>query len=217
MSNNQPELLDHEYDGIREYDNPTPGWWHVIFLATIALVFPYIIYYHFNPDVPSREQQLVLDRNREYHKFLGSLGQIKPDDATLISLRSEEKWMGVAAGLFIANCASCHGGQGEGLVGPNLHDNHYKNVKVLGDFYRVIAEGAAGGAMPAWKNRMDSNEIILLASYVSGMRGKELPPELRAKAKAPEGDEIPAFPEAAPAPAAAPAGAPAGAKPPSLP
>ena len=23
-----PELLEHEYDGIREYDNPTPAWWH---------------------------------------------------------------------------------------------------------------------------------------------------------------------------------------------
>ncbi|MFN7337509.1 MAG: cbb3-type cytochrome c oxidase N-terminal domain-containing protein, partial [bacterium] len=28
-------ILDHEYDGIREFDNPTPGWWHAIFFASV--------------------------------------------------------------------------------------------------------------------------------------------------------------------------------------
>ena len=27
------ELTDHNYDGIQEYDNPTPGWWYLIFGA----------------------------------------------------------------------------------------------------------------------------------------------------------------------------------------
>ena len=31
----EPALLDHEYDGIREYDNPTPGWWVMLFILTI--------------------------------------------------------------------------------------------------------------------------------------------------------------------------------------
>jgi hypothetical protein len=29
-------LLAHEYDGIEEYDNPLPGWWSWIFVATIV-------------------------------------------------------------------------------------------------------------------------------------------------------------------------------------
>ena len=31
----QDRLLDHDYDGIREYDNPMPRWWVAIFWATI--------------------------------------------------------------------------------------------------------------------------------------------------------------------------------------
>jgi hypothetical protein len=30
------QLLDHVYDGIREYDNPLPGWWSWFFIATIV-------------------------------------------------------------------------------------------------------------------------------------------------------------------------------------
>ena len=30
------QLLDHEYDGIREYDNPMPRWWLWILYATVV-------------------------------------------------------------------------------------------------------------------------------------------------------------------------------------
>ena len=34
-------LLDHEYDGIREYDNPMPGWWKAIFIISIIFAISY--------------------------------------------------------------------------------------------------------------------------------------------------------------------------------
>ncbi len=28
-------IMDHEYDGIQEYDNPMPRWWILLFIVTI--------------------------------------------------------------------------------------------------------------------------------------------------------------------------------------
>ena len=41
-SENGP-LTDHAYDGIREYDNPLPGWWTYLFVGTI--VFSVLYFY----------------------------------------------------------------------------------------------------------------------------------------------------------------------------
>ena len=35
-------LTDHEYDGIREYDNPCPTWWHLVFLGTAVFSVLYL-------------------------------------------------------------------------------------------------------------------------------------------------------------------------------
>ena len=36
-------LLEHEYDGIREYDNPMPRWWVLTFWATIIFSGAYLL------------------------------------------------------------------------------------------------------------------------------------------------------------------------------
>ncbi len=43
---NEDLLLDHEYDGIREYDNPLPAWWVYTWLATVLICFPYVAWFH---------------------------------------------------------------------------------------------------------------------------------------------------------------------------
>ena len=29
--------MSHSYDGIREYDNPLPGWWKWLFIITVVI------------------------------------------------------------------------------------------------------------------------------------------------------------------------------------
>ena len=44
------KLIDHDYDGIQEYDNDLPGWWKALFLITIIFAVIYVPYYHFVGD-----------------------------------------------------------------------------------------------------------------------------------------------------------------------
>ena len=48
MSNDpkEPLLLDHDYDGIQEFDNQLPRWWVWLFYITIIFAAVYLVYYH---------------------------------------------------------------------------------------------------------------------------------------------------------------------------
>ena len=46
MSKAFDKLLDHDYDGIKEYDNPLPGWWKWLWILTILFSFVYFPFYH---------------------------------------------------------------------------------------------------------------------------------------------------------------------------
>ena len=44
--NEKDKLLDHDADGIQEYDNALPRWWLYGFYFTIVMSVIYIFYYH---------------------------------------------------------------------------------------------------------------------------------------------------------------------------
>lgn len=180
------QLLDHEYDGIQEYDNPTPGWWHLIFLGTVVFSVIYLAFWHASPIAWSIHEAHAEAELRALKKQFGELGDLGSDEATIRSMMGEPRWMAVGQSVYRANCVSCHGASGEGLVGPNLTDDHWKNVRVLTDVARVITDGAAGGSMPSWKNRLHPNEVVLVSAYVASLRGKNL-----TGPRATEGEPIP--------------------------
>jgi cytochrome c oxidase cbb3-type subunit 3 len=180
------QLLDHEYDGIREYDNPTPGWWHAIFLGTCVFALFYWAFLSFSPMIASPEQKWADRQTVEFKRIFGSMGDLEPDAPTLLKLRADQRLMQVATGMFQGNCSSCHAKDGGGINGVNLCDDSYKNVKKIEDLYSVITNGAASGAMPAQGNRYSKNERVLLAAYAASLRGTK-----PATPKAPEGDVIP--------------------------
>lgn len=205
-SNSQGEApLGHAYDGIREYDNPLPGWWKWIFVITMLIAPFYVLYFHCGAEGRSIGDQYQASLDENTKKQYKEIGDLSDDEATMIAYLEKKNWVDVGGSIFKANCVSCHGSDGGGNVGPNLCDDNYKHIKGLTDIIKVINEGVAGGAMPAWKTRLGhKNDIVLVSVYVASLRGTT-----PAKPKAPDGSPIPAWPKAAPAAEPTPGGTPA--------
>ncbi len=195
----------HVYDGIQEYDNPTPGWWWLIFVVSIVYAAVYFFIYNVDPYAPTVYTALEDERTAANKKLFAREGDLNPDEPTILRYMHDEAkrdFLAVGASIFRANCVSCHGGSGEGVIGPNLTDDAYKNVKTLVDISSVISAGAAQGAMPAWGGRLSKPEIVLVSAYVGSLRGKNLPGRVSEGTVAPP---FPAYTKADPARSSAPA------------
>ncbi len=185
----QDELTGHSYDGIQEFDNPLPGWWKWLFVATVAIAPPYWAFYHFGNESRTLASQYEVESAENANLQFAEMGELNADEPTLVKHMNEKTSLNIGKSLFKTNCVSCHKQDGSGLVGPNLTDEYYKNVKQITDLYTVVANGAAGGAMPAWKNRLSNNQMVLVAAYAASLRG--LP---AASGRQPEGNVIPPWP-----------------------
>lgn len=187
QTNLQPtteELTGHVYDGIQEYDNPTPGWWTMIFIGSVIFSVLYwgIVTLAGGVLSPIAEHQNA--KTQESIRQFGALGELTPDAATIAKFAADPKWSGVGASLFATKCAACHGRDGTGISGPNLTDDVYIHVRKIEDIARIVAEGANNGAMPSWRSSMSQNEMIMVSAYVASLRGQNKP------GKAPEANAV---------------------------
>lgn len=183
------ELTDHAYDGIQEYDNPLPTWWSLLFFFSVIFALLYAVRYHLGGPGPSVHDDYDANAAEVFELRFAELGDLTPDRTTLLAYMDDPKWLAVGQAVFKANCVSCHGAAGQGDIGPNLTDDHWKNVTAIEDIARVISDGAGNGSMPAWRNRLSHvNQIVLTAAYIASLRGSN-----PANARAPEGSEIVAW------------------------
>lgn len=79
------------------------------------------------------------------------------------------------AELFAANCAACHGAEGQGgreVGAPRLHSR----VHLYGDTRDIVVSqitNPRAGVMPFWNTRLDPATIKSVAIYVHGLGGGE--------------------------------------------
>ena len=162
----QVETTGHEWDGIRELDNPLPRWWLWIFYGSVAIAVIYWILMPAWPLVHSYTPGLLHDSAR---------GQVERDLAALrtqrnaqtarfatASLEEIEKDPGLQAqafaigqSIFGDNCATCHGAGGTGGKGyPNLRDDVWLWGGSLEQIQRTITYGVRSGDANAHTSQM---------------------------------------------------------------
>ncbi|MCY1020981.1 c-type cytochrome [Pyxidicoccus sp. MSG2] len=178
MSEKAP--LHSIYDGIEEHDNLLPNWWLAILWTSIVFAAGYWFWYHIAELSPgqlgeySGEAAEVAKRNADN----------KPvSDETLLALVQDPTAVGNGKAVFQANCASCHGAQGQGLIGPNLTDGFWLHGAKPVAIHKVVAEGVVARGMPAWERTLGAERVRAVAAYVLTLKGTNAP-----GGKAPQGE-----------------------------
>jgi cytochrome c oxidase cbb3-type subunit 3 len=183
---NDPLLLDHEADGIRELDNKLPRWWVWLFYCTIVFAVVYMMYYHVlgAGDLMAAEYTKEMKagdaiKGAAMTKFEASIPTLEPSKDPEVLARGKK--------TFELLCAPCHRPDAGGLVGPNLTDDYWIHGSKFSDTVTTIWNGVPAKGMITWKNTLKPNEIYDVASYIYTLRGTHppnpKPPENQAPVK----------------------------------
>ncbi len=194
--------LDHNYDGIRELDNDLPPWWTALFFITIGFGVVYMLHFHVfkTGDLPLEkyEKSVLLAEEQRLERLASSTEEIT---AATVTVLTDESSLLAGKDIFMKNCQTCHGLQGQGLAGagPNFTDQYWIHGGAIGDLYTTIRYGVPAKGMISWKDQLPPQSIREVSSYILSLQGTNPP-----NALPPQGVlYVPQDPSAAPsAPAA---------------
>jgi len=203
MAQETDKLLEHEYDGIHEYDNPLPRWWVWLFYGSIVFTVIHLPYYTmgFGPSsgqMYEEEVNLAMSETGAQGTTPAPTGgSAAPGGATASggttapappaeSLAGNPEAIAAGAATFSTNCLPCHGDKGQGLIGPNLTDNHWLHGNTYPDIVKVITEGVPAKGMISWKAVLNPRKIQEVAAFVASLKGTSPP-----NPKPPQGQEYP--------------------------
>src|SRR6266852_8517074 len=68
--------------------------------------------------------------------------------------------------LFIANCAPCHGPDGDAIAGVDFGHGKFRRASSDNDIIEIVKAGVPGTGMPAFSNELSEVEIRRLAAYL---------------------------------------------------
>lgn len=177
-------LTDHDYDGIQELDNNLPPWWVMGFYITIACAVVYFGYYevYLGGNISKKEYAAEMQQAAEEKEaYLAALGG--SIDETNVELLTDASALESGATIFQNNCVACHGGAGEGGVGPNLTDKYWLHGGGIKEVFTTVKYGVPAKGMIPWEDQLTPPQMQQVASYILSLQGTNPP-----NPKEPQGD-----------------------------
>lgn len=180
------ETTGHEWDGLKELNNPAPRWWVWVFIVTIIWSVGYWVVYPTWPtpvgDVPAEALTSGKVERATTGATKGSFGWTQYDKLTEeqkeIQARQNkylEKFekasfeeifkddelhsfaMAGGKAVFKNNCATCHGSGAAGSMGfPNLNDDDWLWGGTVEDIYQTLQYGIRSGHDESRTSQMPS-------------------------------------------------------------
>jgi cytochrome c oxidase cbb3-type subunit III len=174
-------LLNHEYDGIQEFDNPMPPWWLYGFYFTIVLAAAYLLWFDVFGIGASQSQEYQNEMAAAAARYGQDPGGEQPGETVVVDFASLEVLSdseSLEAGrLIYANpsqlCVTCHGANAQGLVGPDLTSGYWLHGCDLQSIMNSVKTGYPQQGMPPYGSgaRLSDLELQQLASYLISIRG----------------------------------------------
>ncbi len=186
LSEEKNLVMEHEFDGITELNNPTPGWFMVLFYGTMIFAVVYLFNYEILGWGPNQEQEYdteLAEAEEAKVAFLSKPGNAKNavNESNIVQ-STDEAVITAGRGFFQNRCTPCHGENGEGSVGPNLTDEFWLHGGTVNDIFKTIKYGVPEKGMIAWEKSLSAQQISDLTNYIMSLQGSK-----PANAKAPEG------------------------------
>ncbi|MBV5278458.1 MAG: c-type cytochrome [Campylobacteraceae bacterium] len=148
------ELAKDNWDGIGEYKNPLPIGWALSFIGTIVWGL-----WYFLAGYPLSAYSQIGEYNEEVKSYNTKFESkfSNPDQATL---------MGMGEGVFLVQCAPCHGVTGDGMNGKAANLAKWGNEEAV---ISAILNGVKGsdyplGEMPA--GLLDKESATAVAAFM---------------------------------------------------
>lgn len=187
------ETTGHEWDGLKELNNPLPRWWVWVWIISIIWSIWYFVVYPAWP-VPgghtegsagytqykelAQNQAEITARQEAYlSKFEGASFDKILNDPELYAFA-----VAGGASAFKDNCATCHGAGGIGAKGfPNLNDDDWLWGGKLADIQQTIRYGIRADNLDARVSQMPAfgadgllkrQEINAVVDYVLTLSGR---------------------------------------------
>ena len=174
------QVLDHDYDGIQEYDNRLPNWWLWTLWGTIVFAVGYWLAFHtygwaMNPVARYEASMEVAGPMAD----IASRGLSEED---LVALSGDPSVLEEGKAVYVQYCQVCHLPEGQGLVGPNLTDDYWIHGGTAIDMHNTIVNGVVEKGMAAWGRQLGPERVDAVVAHLLTLRGTNV------EGKEPQGD-----------------------------
>ncbi len=165
----------HDFDGISELDNRVPPWFTYLFAGTVVFGGIYLLDYHVigSSKLSAGEyQEEIAAADVQRRVILAREGTI---DENALTASKDPAVLAKGREEFMKFCVSCHGNEGQGVVGPNLTDDYWIHGGGIKNVYTTIKNGVPAKGMISWQLVFSPKQIQDIGSYVLSLRGKNPP------------------------------------------
>ena len=190
------ETTGHDWDGIKELNNPAPRWWLIVFYLCVIWSIGYWVVYPAWPTLSGDGERGGTEGTMgwtQYDQLKEQQAEIRArksaylerfENASFAEIRADEELYAFAvaggAAAFKDNCATCHGTGGAGSAGyPNLNDDDWLWGGDVDTIHETIRVGIRSpheetrlSEMPAFGDMLSDEEIADVADHVLALSGR---------------------------------------------